>query len=245
MKPNKSLTVKSRFRKWHKEEKGSFTLEASIVLPILLAMVLSFLLLGMYLYQKVIVFYSVSAISERAAFSWDNSYRDARTGILTKPVYDSLYRRLGSDGALASLFGLTGDESRRSVSLPEEIQESIDSENSDLTKRKLANSAQWLATAGLGYNGTVQYAGDGISRYVETSLRKPIRLMPFESSWIRGEPDGEAKSRIVDPVEFIRSVDLARYYSAKLKTHFMGKSTAESRAGDILHSYGSKGKGGT
>ncbi|MFF2889024.1 TadE/TadG family type IV pilus assembly protein [Paenibacillus sp. NPDC057967] len=244
MKPNKSLTVKSRFRQWHYDEKGSFTLEASVVLPILLAMVLAFLLLGMYLYQKVIVYYAVSAISERAAFSWDNSHRDARTGILTEPVYDGLYRRLGSDGALASLFGMTGDESRRSVSLPEEIQESSDFDSGDLTIRKLVNSARWLSAAGLSYSGTVQYTGDGLSRFVETALRKPIQLLPFESSWTRGEPDGKAKSGIVDPVEFIRSVDLARYYGAKLKTHFMGKSTAESRAGDLLNSYGGKGKGG-
>lgn len=244
MKLSKFLTVRSRFRKWHMDEKGSFTLEASVVLPILLAMVLAFLLLGMYLYQKVIVFYSVSAISERAAFSWDNSHRDARTGILTEPLYDGLYRRLGSDGALASLFGLIGDESRKSITIPEELEQSGSAENSDLTRRKLANAAAWLEGAGLGYNGTVQYNGEGLSRHVEATLRKPIRLLPFEGSWIRGEPDASAKSGIADPVEFIRSVDLARYYSVKLKTHFMGKSTAESRAGDVLKSYGSKGKSG-
>ncbi|WP_165861104.1 TadE/TadG family type IV pilus assembly protein [Paenibacillus paeoniae] len=232
-------------RQWHKDEKGSFTIEASIVLPILFAMVLAFLLFGMYLYQKVMVYYSVSTISERAAFSWDNSHRDARTGILTEPEYDGLYRRLGSDGALASLFGMTGDEGRRSVSLPADVQESTSSVDTDLTKRKLVKSAQWVATAGLSYNGTVQYAGDGLSRYVETGLHKPIQLMPFEESWIRGEPDGAARGHIVDPVEFIRSVDLARYYSTKLKTHFMGKSTAESRAGNILTSYSGKGRGGS
>ncbi|RJX41662.1 hypothetical protein D3P09_06805 [Paenibacillus pinisoli] len=237
------MNAKSRFRQWHKDEKGSFTLEASVVLPVLFAMVLAYLLLGIYLYQKVIIFYSVSAISERAAFSWDNSHRDAGTGILTEPLYDGLYRRLGSDGALASLFGLAGDESRRSISIPEEFQPGR-AENDDLARLKLANSAAWLEAAGLGYNGTVQYNGEGLSRHVEASLRKPIRLLPFESSWIRGEPDASAKSGIVDPAEFIRSVDLARYYSAKLKTHFMGKSAAESRAGNILKSYGSKGKGG-
>lgn len=236
----KSLIDKARFRQWYKEEKGSFTLEASVVLPILFAMVLAFLLLGMYLYQKVMVYYSVSTISERAAFSWDNSHRDARSGMLLEPVYDDLYRRLGSDGALASLFGMTGDEDRRTVSLPDDLQESTDSESLDLSKRKLARSAAWLTSAGISYNGTVQYAGDGLSRYVQTGLYKPIRLLPFEGSWIRGEPDAEAKGYIVDPVEFIRSVDLARYYSAKLKHHFMGKSTAESRAGNILTSYGSK-----
>lgn len=218
-------------------ESGSVTLEAGVVFPLLLAMVLAFLIFGMYLYQKTVVYYAAAVTSERAAFSWDNSHRDSVTGMLLEPAYDGLYRRLGSDGALASLFGLDGKEEERTIAIPEEAMESGAGDKRDDAKLKLASASGWMTTASLPYDGTVRYIGNGLSRLVDVKLRKPIELLPWERSWIRGEPDAAAAGYIVDPVEFVRSVELARYYSAKFIHYPKGQTTAKSRANEVLASY--------
>lgn len=219
------------------DERGSFTLEASIVFPLLFAMVLAFLIFGMYLYQKTVVYYAAAITSERAAFSWDNSHRDPKSGMLLEPQYDGLYRRLGSDGALASIFGLDGKEEGRSIDIPEEATDSGAGDKTDNTIIKLASASVWMTTASLPYDGTVRFIGNGLSRLVEVELRKPIQLLPWERSWIREEPGASADGSIVDPVEFVRSVELVRYYSNKFSNYPRGRTTAKSRANEVLASY--------
>lgn len=230
--------------KWRKDESGSFTLEAVFVFPVLLAMVLVFLLLGMYLYQKVIVYYSASVTTERAAYSWDNSHREPTSGILLKLQYDGLYRRLGKDGQLASLFGIKNGGESMSVELPETSGNGSGHGSSSLIKQKLSQSAAWIPASSLPYAGRIAYARDGLGHYVEIILRKPIELFPWEGSWIKRPPEATAKGFIVDPVEFIRSVDLVRYYSAKFMNHPLGKTTAKAKAGKVLSSHGEKNNGG-
>lgn len=236
------LKTSGRLKRWSKDERGSYTLEAAIVLPTLFAMVLVFLIFGMYLYQKTVVYYAAAVTSERAAFSWDNSHRDPKTGMLLEPQYDGLYRHLGSDGALASLFGLDGKEEERTIEIPEEADESGAGEKTDFAVKKLVKASGWMSTASLPYDGAARYVGNGLSRLVEVKLRKPIQLLPWERSLIRGEPGASADGYVVDPVEFVRSVELVRYYSAKLSQYPMGRTTAKSRANEVLASYGQNTK---
>lgn len=219
------------------DERGSFTLEAAIVFPLLFAMVLAFLISGMYLYQKTVVYYAASVTSERAAFSWDNSHRDPRSGMLLEPQYDGLYRRIGTDGALASLFGMDGKEEGRSIDIPEDARDDGAGDQADNTLAKLTSASVWMTTASLPYDGTVRYSGNGLSRLVEVELRKPIQMLPWERSWIPGEPGASAGGPIVDPVEFVRSVELVRYYSNKFSNYPRGRTTAKSRANEVLASY--------
>ena len=233
--------------RWRSDERGSFTLEGAMVFPVLFAMVLAFLFLGMYLYQKVVVFYAASVTSERAAFSWDNSSRDPESGMLPSPRYDKLYRRFGSDGALASLFGITQTDGGSRIDWLEDT-DSASSEDSGATglsdessgpRRKLRQASEWMYSAQLPYTGSAEYASSGLNRFVEVKLRHPLGLLPWEnSSWIRGEPAAAGKGIIVDPVEFVRNVALVRYYTTKFANYPMGKTTAKSRAGEVLSSYG-------
>ncbi|MFD0588587.1 TadE/TadG family type IV pilus assembly protein [Paenibacillus sp. GCM10027627] len=227
----------SREWSWNRDERGSFTIEAVMVFPLLFAMILAFVLLGMYLYQKAVVYYAAVITAERASFSWDNSKRESATGILMKAEYDSLYRRMGTDGVLASIFGLGKEDEHTSVVMPGGLDGNGEGPIG-LIKSKLIGAAQWMTNAGLPYSGTMKYSGGLAVRNVEVRLKKPIALVPWEGNGSRKEPKAEVKSGIVDPVEFIRGVDLARYFADKLANHPMGKTTAKERAGGVLSTYG-------
>ncbi|OUS71935.1 hypothetical protein B1748_25860 [Paenibacillus sp. MY03] len=212
-------------------------MESAMVFPMLFILIFLFLFMSMFVYQNVIVSYTAAVTSERAAFAWDNSHRDPRSGILTEAAYDGLYTELGSDGVTGSLFGLIGHSETASVSLPSGRTEGA---GSSLAVTKLDLASDWIAAAGLSYSGEVTRADDGLFRLVRTKLEKPIGSDVFRS-WGKGEfvdPTGQSKALITAPVDFVRHVDLARYYAKKFSGSSAGKATSKKQAGKVLSSYG-------
>jgi hypothetical protein len=235
----RGLKLRKKLLHWFKKEHGNFTLESTFVFPMLMMIILIFILFGMYMYQKVVLYYAASATAERAAFSWDNSYRDPRHGMLSETKYDGLYWRVGEDEMLTSLFGMAGDAADATVALPLEMREGEGS--SELTGRKMEQSARWMEHAGLMYEGKISYSRGALKRMIEVKLRQPLSIRPFEQGWLKREPKTAASASVVDPMEFIRSVDLVRYYSTKLANNGGGAAQSHSQAGKILTPY--KGAG--
>lgn len=235
--------LKSRgTRGWLREDKGSFTLESVFVFPVMLALIFSFIFFSLYFYQNVVVYYSASAMAESAAFNWDNSHRDVRTGMLKETRYDGLYWRIGTDGALGSLLGSIwkGEAEAASVSLP--VPSDEQEGHGSLARRKLMLAGGWVRTAELPIEGEIRLVHEGLSRYVEANLTKPIRLFPGESGGWSKRPAALARSYVTDPVEFVRTVDLLRYYGERLAAAPGGKSDGQARAAKVLSAYGSKGQ---
>lgn len=92
-------------RRCLRDVRGSFTLEASLVLPVIFYAILVLLFFCLYLYQNALLGQAASAAAERSAYTWDNSYRNDLTGAFEEGHYDSLYWRLKDDGMLQSIFG--------------------------------------------------------------------------------------------------------------------------------------------
>lgn len=229
------LGIKKRLLHWLKKEQGSFSLESAIVFPMLLMLILLFIIFGMYMYQKVMLYYAASATAERAAFGWDNSYRQSRSGMLTEPKYDGLYWRTGEDEMLSSLFGLGGGTADTVVLLP--LAAAGEESKTDLSERKMEQSVQWLGQAGLAYAGHISYSRGVIKRTIEVKLKAPLSVQFVEQSWLKREPKTVSAAAIVDPAEFIRSVDLVRYYSSKFANRAGGAGQAKSQAGQVLAPY--------
>ncbi|WP_208414405.1 TadE/TadG family type IV pilus assembly protein [Paenibacillus castaneae] len=219
--------------RWLKKEQGSFTLESTLVFPLLLALILLFIIFGMYMYQKVILYYAASTTAERAAFSWDNSFRAPKSGMLSESQHDGLYWRMTEDEMLSSLFGLGGESQELTVSLPLESN----NENNQLSLRKMKQAAQWLTHAGLVHEGQISYSRGLLKRSIEVKLKQPLSLGTLEQSWLKREPKTAAAASIVDPTEFIRSIDLVRYYSSKFAKKEGGAAQAKSQAGKALAPY--------
>ncbi|WP_235338273.1 TadE/TadG family type IV pilus assembly protein [Paenibacillus wulumuqiensis] len=208
--------------------KGSFTIEASLVFPIILFTTLLILFFCMYQYQNTMLKQAASKTSERAAYSWDNSHKDAVTGAYAEGENDGLYWRLTQDDMLSKLFGWAGASSSAEVSIP-------GGSGGSLPTDKLSAAASWVPGE---MSGDIAYNNELMIRKIKTTLSRPVSFGALEREL--GQPlqsEVSAGAVVVEPVEFIRNVELLRYYGAKVSGKY-GQALNLGQAGSILKMFG-------
>ncbi|WP_422658099.1 TadE/TadG family type IV pilus assembly protein [Paenibacillus sp. EC2-1] len=222
----------NRIKLWFsKNNDGNFTIEASFVLPIVLLVTALLLFLCLYVYQRSFLVQASSAASERSAFIWDNSHKDVAGGELPEGQYDPLYWRLTEDQLLSSLFRLGSDTSARTIPIPGGTQ------GGELTDIKMTKGAASIPN---GMEGEMKYDNKVLLRKVSTELAWPISISPLDKVMSGGtELKVRSNSNIVDPVEFIRTVELMRYYGSKFKGTGEGRTDAGA-ASEVLQMYGGR-----
>ncbi|GGH13224.1 TadE/TadG family type IV pilus assembly protein [Paenibacillus segetis] len=188
---------------------GSFTLEASLVFPTIFTTLLILLFFCLYLYQNTLLGHIATMAAERSAYTWDNSHRNPRTGAFEITEHDSLYWRLKDDGMLQAIFGWSGQTSPSVLQLPSEA-------NSDraLPLQKLSRVGSEIPQ---GIDGEMTYGNKLLFRKITVSMNRLIPFAPLERVIGDVTQFGQSTSYVVEPVEWIRTVDLARYYGAKFK----------------------------
>ncbi|WP_238652506.1 TadE/TadG family type IV pilus assembly protein [Paenibacillus piscarius] len=196
------------------KDEGSFTVEASLLLPIIMGIIMLLLFFSLYTYQKSMLLQIASAATERAAYNWENSNR-ATDGAFQAGNYDPLYWRISEDGLLSSLFGVGAEDGSTRVALPGDANG-----GGPLPVVKLHRAAQ-MVPAGL--QGEMRYAYGLTGRKISMELEKMLRLPVLDHFLADGAaPDVLARSFVTEPVEFIRTVDLMRYYGARFKQSSTG-----------------------
>lgn len=203
-----------------KDDRGSFTIEASLLLPIIMFITMLLLFFCLYSYQQSMLMQVASAATERAAYDWDNSHKEME-GSFAAGEYDSLYWRIGEDGLLSSLFGGDTDSGGQKLELPVETQGT-----SVLPILKLEHASGMVPD---NMPGEMNYTYSLTGRTVSAELKRMLDL-PLLDDVLADEakPVVKAQSVVTEPVEFIRTVDLMRYYGAKFKggSQSGGSSTA-------------------
>ncbi|WP_152394967.1 pilus assembly protein [Paenibacillus guangzhouensis] len=225
-----------QFNKFSQEE-GSFTVEASMLFPFIFMIIVGLLFFCLYTYQKVFLVYIGSVAAERTVYNWDNSSKEASTGAFPYGQFDGLYWRLTDDQTLDVLFGLTGQALGTSYALHRPGDE-----GSSLPIRKMANASAVVPEA---VQGTMLYQNQGWKRSVTVEVLNPLRFRPLE--WLVGGKASlqtQVRSSVVDPVEFIRTVELVRYYGAKFKNAGGGGGSpvTQDQARQVLEQQRSKGR---
>ncbi len=204
-------------------------MEASLVLPIVLMVTVLLLFLCLYIYQQSMLVQASVAASERTAYSWDNSHKSAATGSVEQGKYDSLYWRLTDDQVIGTLFGLAGGEKTKSISLPHG-----EAGSGKLPELKMSKGGMAVPTS---LAGEMSYTNQLLIRKVTTSLNEQVSLTPLSRILDDGgQIKVSAQSIVVDPVEFIRTVDLMRYYGSKFQGGRNG--TDKASAGEVLQKFG-------
>lgn len=193
--------------------RGSFTLEASLVFPVIIIAILLLLFFCLYLYQNAFLAHSAAIAADRVSYVWDNSARDPRTGALTSSANDSLYWRLTSDTMLQSIFRFENNDVASVLQLP-----SIEAEVSSIESLPIQKLKRVATQLPAGFRGEMSYHNKLLIRSIDISLQRLIRLAPLEKIIGDSSQSGSAVSYIVEPVEFIRIVELGRYYGAKFKS---------------------------
>ncbi|WP_068615429.1 TadE/TadG family type IV pilus assembly protein [Paenibacillus tuaregi] len=216
-------------RAFTRDNRGSFTLESSLVMPVVLMSTMLLLFFCLYLYQTSILQMTSAAAAERAAYTWDNSFKNSRSGAVETGKSDPLYWRLKDDVMLQTLFGWAGAEETASIQLP-----SGDSGDS-LPAVKLSRIGQEIPDA---IHGTMAYNRNLLFRKVTVSVDRLVRLKPLERAMGRDLMQlGQSSSYVVEPTEWIRTVDLGRYYAARFKSG-TGSGASPKEAGAALKQYG-------
>lgn len=216
-------------RRCLRDARGSFTLEASLVLPVIFYAILVLLFFCLYLYQNALLGQAASAAAERSAYTWDNSYRNDLTGAFEEGHYDSLYWRLKDDGMLQSIFGW--GEANGAVRL--RLPAGADSADS-LAGKKLARTGSGLPG---NISGEMEYDNRMLLRKVKVAMERFVPLPPLES-WLGDiSQTGSSYAYVIEPMEFIRTVELAHYYGAKFKGKG-GDTMDRTEAGNALKLFG-------
>lgn len=190
------------------DDEGSFTVEASMLLPIIMFITMLLLFFCLYTYQRSMLLQIASAVTERAAYNWDNSYKGTE-GTFAAGEYDSLYWRIGEDGLLAALFGLTAKDGGSEIMLP------VAADSGNLPEKKLVQSSGMIPA---NLSGQVDYTYSLKGRKVGAELKQMLHLPVLDGILEdQADPEVEAQSVVTEPVEFIRTIDLMRYYGSKFK----------------------------
>ncbi|QYR20673.1 pilus assembly protein [Paenibacillus sp. sptzw28] len=226
-------SIKSSKRCGFRSEEGSFTLEASMVFPVIFVALIAMVMFSMYMYQKVVIYYAASISAERSAFQWNNSKRDAMSGIGITGEYDGLYWRMSGNGALQSLFGYgdaAGDSGGLSVAVGGTGSGRNSEESSSLPVVKISKIGARIPQP---FEGEINYSYGLMEKRIEVKLRQPISIPILEKTLGRSEPSSISRASIVDPVELIRNVDLVRYYTAKINRN-PGGAAKRQQAAQVL-----------
>ncbi|WDH83885.1 TadE family protein [Paenibacillus urinalis] len=210
-----------------KGEEGSFTIEASLVFPVILLSLCVLMFFCVLLYQKSALLQYASAASERASYSWDNSHKDAKTGSYPEGETDPLYWCFADDHMIGALFGSVSGGQITTIELPGGAA------SDDLPMKKLSQSGAGLPVL---YRGQMEYANQMLDRQVWTKLNQNMRL-PMLDFLFSGDPriQHSGKSTVVEPDEFIRNVELMRYYGARFSR--MGTPGNPSEFAQILQKF--------
>ncbi|MNI23284.1 hypothetical protein D3C73_768690 [compost metagenome] len=195
-----------------RSDEGSFTIEASMLLPIIMGITMLLLFFCLYTYQKTMLLQAASVTAERAAYTWDNSHKDAE-GAFAEGEYDSLYWRIGEDGLLTTLFGGSSAEGAAQQAVPFSASGET---GAALPVTKLQHAAEQIPG---NMKGELIYTYSLTGRRISTELKRVLRLPVLDELLEdQAEPEVKAYSALTEPVEFIRTVDLMRYYGKKFKS---------------------------
>ncbi|SFB28497.1 hypothetical protein SAMN05216312_105236 [Cohnella sp. OV330] len=197
-----------------------------MLMPTLLIVTFLLVFYALFTAQNAIVHYNSAVTAERAAFNWSHAESEFATGAYEDGRYDGLYWRLTDDALLQGLFGWTAGESADSLTFPGAADP-----RDRLTLRKLYPAAEALSE---NWEGSIRYERGGIQREIAVSAADPGELSPL--ALLRGSSvaSSESSAPVTEPAEWMRTFDLVRYYTAKVKREGGGAESYLGKAGSLL-----------
>jgi len=200
-----SLNIKNNIQKFNKGEKGSFTIETTLIFPTIFVITIIIIFLSIVIYEKVVVYQKAYVVAERIAFTWDNSQKEIKNGSFndneytSMPGMDGLYWRTNQIGTtfIENVFGggPTGIQGSKMERAHEEAERVISGSVKDIQ-----------ITDTIGFN-----------QKVEVTMEVRIKGPSFLNIALGGDFEVTAAASIKDPVETVRLTEFMFYIGEKIK----------------------------
>lgn len=246
IKDSKFISIYKRFST---NQKGSFTIEASLVFPMIFLITILLIFMNLYVYQKSTLYYLADTTAKHAAWNWDNSYKDAKTGAFNpyeknaatgqQLKNDGLYWRFSDYHILDVLtFNFSSAVSPRSLSISNNDRSEPTNRGDDLIAYKLQKASSILP---VGVSGTISYENKFYKRKISVKLQNPLRMPDFIKAMFKTElVEAEASAFVTEPAEFIRNIDFALYIGQKISNK--GEDTSTDTDSNVISSILKKSK---
>lgn len=210
----KRIVYLVEIKRFEEEERASYSIEASIVLPILLSVIILFIVIALAILQLISMYYIGVVSAERSAHAWNNSHRDVQSGALLTQQYDSLYGNNTGMAIMHTLFSKSSElypytRNMEDAHTPTHIQE-----------EKLQKTIQYLQNKRLNlFSGGVSYQ----PQLLGSSIISTLKYKKLESITTVTH-----RAYIAEPVEFLRNYQLIIYYKERLSHHSKGAETKQT-----------------
>lgn len=204
------------FKSLLNNSRGGSTLEASLIFPTVMIIIFGLIFFSVYIYQKFVLFDTAVYSATQSAFTWDNTAKNIEDGALqerSEKDKDGLYWRFFD----YPVFKLAASKVTKAQDY---IYHQI---NSGIFQNTWADAE-------------VSYSNHIVDRTVLVDINQGI-AMPLKG--LSPAISARAESKVVEPAEFIRNVNLAVNYSGPL-TDGLKKSlqkflTNDQKASPILY----------
>jgi uncharacterized protein (UPF0333 family) len=204
----------------YKNHRGSFTIEASLIFPVIFLITVAILFFSIFIYQKVTLHFLATETAEKIAFVWDNSYRDINTGEFEIAQKDPLYWRTFNDNKI-DLLDMMLEKDSSYVEFDQNGNVDLSS-NNELSNLKLEKGAGLIPR---GVSGKIMYQNLLVERTIkvelETAFKNPILSLFYKNEII----SAEATAKIAEPTQFIRNVDFVLIYTQEIKNRLESRTS--------------------
>lgn len=218
-----------KVRRFYGDERGSFTIEANIVFPLIFLITLLLVFAALFFYQKTVLYYTATTVAERTAHIWDNSFKDPITGAHRYDEHDDLYWRWTQD-RVSDMFGFIHTRSPETVHLPQQTDVGNTGDEAGVRYKLLVAAKQLKPHV----TGTVMYSHRILQRSVQVSLERSMGMPGFTKPFLSDEMNVEADASVIDPVEFIRTVSLIESYAKQLQQYNVSRQAASDAIDEFL-----------
>ncbi len=221
----KSADCYKRTNPFKKPDKGSITVEASLVVSLFIFVLSALIIFSLILYQKVLLMHTASFAAQQGAEIWTDSRKSMEDGSWDpSEIKDPLYYQLFSD----SLF-LPYHIYIENIHL-ENLQEALDEgpkEEESIREKKLAKIKEsvYRRVAGgiLRPEAThmmISFENNLVSRKVTVYLEQEVRIPLGSIKALFGGSQNlkltaEATGIVSEPAEYIRNIDFIEEYAQR------------------------------
>ncbi|GAA0428003.1 hypothetical protein GCM10008934_17160 [Virgibacillus salarius] len=177
-----------------KEERGSFTIEATLVFPALLMFTLIGVFFCIIIFQMGTASYMAHKVSSELAYTWNSTHKDIKTGDFEKTEYtglaggDGLYWRV-TDNDVLGFFNLSG----------------FSGDNIVVDKKRKADIYNGAITLKVDYNNTLIYSE------VEVEAESGLYIPTFFKNMIGSKVKGTSSHVVTETPELIRTANFGKY----------------------------------